>query len=76
MLVRFVLNFNTLVIKTSLKRRAQHFPPEQLWKNQAKRKRVRLGPLQLTEGAGTQCPTLLSYFIIIVNVHFPKHFLL
>ena len=52
MLVRFVLDFNTLVIKTSLKRRAQHFPPEQLWKNQAKRKRVRLGPLQLTEGAG------------------------
>ena len=32
MLVRSVLNFNTLVIKTSPKRRAQHFPPKQLWK--------------------------------------------
>lgn len=52
MLVRFVLNFNTLVIKTSPKRRAKHFPPKQLWKIRQRGKGSTWVPSQLTEGAG------------------------
>lgn len=36
-LMKFVLNSNTPTIKTSPKRRTQHFPSKQLWQNQDER---------------------------------------
>ena len=52
MLVRSVLNFNTLGIKTSTKRSAQHFPPTQLWKIRQTGKGSTWVPSHFTEGAG------------------------